>query len=210
MQGHPSRTRRKLLRIAGSAALVLVFVIVIWIDLTTGVWQQAVILSGIAAGVLTFLLTALFFERWMSGADHRRWYPVTHLALTDLLHTLGDEERSQLSRGVIVARAIDDAGDHAQVLEAIHSERRTITQVLVRWAGFLAASADVQGIMDHIAALALRLDAARDAVLEAEVTPENADAQAAMRASIEAANASIRGAVDEIEAVLHTFAKKQA
>lgn len=202
MPGQQPLRRRRVIQAAGLAALVLVFAVAIWIDLTTGLWQQAVILSGIAAGLLTFLLTALFFERWMAGADHRRWYPVTHLALTDLLHALGDEERSHFSRGIIVPRAVHDTGDHTTTLNAIHRERRAITHALARWSGFLAASADVQGLMDHVAELALLLDAARDAVLDAENAPGDDRARAAVRTALAAANSSIAGAAQEIEAAL--------
>lgn len=202
----PSRTRRRIAQIAGFIGLVAVFVIAIWIDLATGLWQQAVILSGIAAGLLTFLLTALFFERWMAGADHRRWYPVTHLALTDLLHALGDEQRSSFGRGEVVPRTIDVDGDHAAILDGIHDDRREITHALSRWAGFLAASADVQGVMDHVADLALQLDAARDAVIDAEAAPDDAAAEQRMRAAVQTVDDSIAGAVAEIEKALDAFA----
>lgn len=206
MQPQNTRTRRRTAQFIGLIAVLVLFVVAIWIDLTTGLWQQAVILSGIAAGLLTFLLTALFFERWMTGAEHRRWYPVTHLALTDLLHALGDEEHSHFSRGAIVARSIDAAAEHSVVLDAIHRERRAITHALSRWAGFLAASADVQDLMDRIAELALLLDAARDAVLDAETSPTSTDAQRHMDAAVQAANASIAGAVHEIERALAVVA----
>lgn len=206
MQAQSTRARRRIAQIIGFLAVVVVFVVAIWIDLATGLWREAVILSGIAAGLLTFLLTALFFERWMTGAEHRRWYPVTHLALSDLLHALGDEERSEFSRGLVVPRSIGDHGDHAAMLDAIHSERRAITHALARWAGFLAASADVQELMDRIAELALLLDTARDAVLDAENAPASADAQRSMDAAVRAANASIAGAVQEIERTLGVVA----
>lgn len=207
MLGEQPLRRRRVAQAAGLAALVLVFVVAIWIDLTTGLWQQAVILSGIAAGLLTFLLTALFFERWMAGADHRRWYPVTHLALTDLLHALGDEGRSHFSHGIIVPRTVDDSGDHTTILNAIHRERRAITHALARWSGFLAASADVQGLMDHIAELALLLDEARDAVLDAEDAPGDDHALAAVHTALTAVNDSIAGAVQEVEAALSGAAR---
>ncbi|MGP6170138.1 hypothetical protein ACTU6U_07340 [Microbacterium sp. A196] len=205
-----SRRRRKALQILGLVAIALLFVVALWIDLTTQVWQQAVILAGIAAGLLTFLLTALFFEQWMARSAHKRWFPVTHLALTDLLHALSDEERSEFSRGQIAARSIKNAGDHDSALVAIHHERRAITHALARWAGFLAASADVQELMDHIAELALLLDEARDAVLDAESAPTSAPAQDAMRAAIASADASIQAAVDSIQATLGAFTAQRA
>lgn len=210
MQVQRSRARRILIRGIGIAAVLLLTAVILWIDIATGLWQEAVVLSGIAAGLLTFLLTALFFERWMRTSDHRRWYPVTHLALTDLLHALGDEERSQFSRGVVIARTIGDTGGYAEILQSIHDERRAVSHALARWAGFLAASADVQSLMDRTATLALRLDSARDAVLDAEGAPSNPDSQNIMRAAIGAANASIRGAMAEIETTLERFAKQHS
>lgn len=201
-QQQKKRQRRRIAQIAGALVLVLAFVITIWVDLTTGVWQQAVILSGIAAGLLTFLLTALFFERWMANADHRRWYPVTHLALTDLLHALADEERSHFGRGVIVPRTIDVRDDHESVLATIVTERRMLSHALARWAGFLAASADVQTLMDHIARLALLLDEARDAVLDAETEPADAMAQAAMTEALRTVDNAIGASVAEIQETL--------
>jgi len=206
MPTRQARRRRRNAQLTSVAVLVLVFAVVIWIDLTTGLWQHAVILSGIAAGLLTFLLTALFFEQWMARSAHRRWFPVTHLALTDLLHALGDEERSEFSRGVVVPRSIDALGDHDSVLAAIHTERRAIAHALARWVGFLAASADVQDLMDRTAELPLLLDDARDAVLHAESSPADAAAQQSMHSALAAVNASIRAVVDEIEATLGTIA----
>lgn len=202
MRDQKARRRQSIVRILGFTALVVVFVGAIWIDLATGVWQQAVILSGIAAGLLTFLLTALFFERWMAGADHRRWLPVTHLALTDLLHALGDEERSELSRGIVVPRSIDPDAGHDAVLAGIHRDRREISHALARWSGFLSASADAQTLMDHVAQLALLLDEARDAVIDADDAPEDVALRDTARARVHAVNASIAAAAAEIERTL--------
>lgn len=202
MSAQKARSRRRMIQAIGFIVLVLAFGVVVWIDLTTGLWQQAVILAGIAAGLLTFLLTSLVFERWMARAAHTQWFPVTHLALSDLLHSLGDEEHSEFSRGVVVPRSISSGVDHAATLASIHAERRATTHALARWAGFLAASADVQKLMDHIASLALLLDQARDAVIEAENAPANAPAQAEMDTAITSANEAIAAAVAEIEAIL--------
>lgn len=202
MHDPKARRRRRTGQVIGAIILIAVFTAAIWVDLATGLWQQAVILSGIAAGLLTFLLTALFFERWMAGADHRRWYPVTRLALTDVLHALGDEDSSQLSRGLVVPHTLNASDEHVHLLDEIHRLRRLITHALARWSGFLAASADVQGLMDHIAELALLLDGARDAALDAERDPADPAARAALRHQVGAVNASIRNAVDEIERAL--------
>lgn len=201
------RRRRRIAQLAGLLVVIGAFGITIWIDLTTGLWQQAVILSGIAAGLLTFVLTALFFERWMASADHRRWYPMTHLALTDLLHSLADEEKSHFGRGTITPRTLDAVGDYESVLATIVKERHRLSHALARWAGFLSASADVQALMDHIARLALLLDAARDAVLEAEAAPTDPAAQAAMGEALRTVDDAIRASAAEIEQTLEALHK---
>lgn len=67
-----ARLSRRMVRTLALAAGVVTMAVVIWIDVATGLWQQVVILSGIAAGLLTFLLTALFLDRWVARADHER------------------------------------------------------------------------------------------------------------------------------------------
>ncbi|UNK71113.1 hypothetical protein [Microbacterium sp. H1-D42] len=207
MEHQRMRRRRRLARIAGTAGVTALFVAAIWIDLATGIWQQAVIISGIAAGLLTFLLTSLFFDRWTANAAHQRWYPVTHLALTDLLHALCDDERSMVSRGVAVPRSITTAEttDHDAVLIAISEARRSVTDALARWAGFLASSADVRRLMDHIARLALQLDVARDAVLAAESAPTDRAAHDSMTGALTAADRTMNDATAEIEQTLRAL-----
>ncbi|HET8927855.1 MAG TPA: hypothetical protein VFN24_08520 [Microbacterium sp.] len=155
------------------AALALVAVI-LWIDIATGLWQDYVILSGLAAGVVTFILTALIVDRVISRSTHRRWAPVTRLALTDLLHTLADEEGSEIAHGKVVPRLIDPiAGDApsrtlAELRESIVTERRTLTDAIALWSTFLASSADATELLDNAAEVAERLDLIRDAALGAE------------------------------------------
>lgn len=212
MSNKTARRRRKVLQIIGLVVIALLFVGALWLDVNTNLWQQAVILAGIAAGLLTFLLTALFIDHWTARSAHQRWLPVTRLALTDLLHALSDEERSEISRGEIVARSMKSSytSDHHELLAAIATERHQITHALARWAGFLAASADVQDLMDHIAELALLLEEARDAVLKAEKAPNSSPAQEAMHASIAAVDGSIQSAVNSIEETLGTFTRQRA
>lgn len=201
-----ARARMRAVRLTGFIITSLAIAVVIWIDVATGLWQQAVVLSGIAAGLLTFLLTSVCIERWMSAAAHRRWYPVTRLALTDLLHGLADEERSHLARGRVLPRRIDESDDHETLLHSIHTQRRTITHALARWTGFLAASADVQPLMDRIAELALLLDAAQDAVLSAEQQQTEASTQERMRAAVAAVDTAIAATTVEIERTLERLA----
>src|SRR5690606_9685424 len=123
-----------------AALIILGGLVVLWLDFKTGLWQEIVILSGIVAGLFTFFMTALYIESWMARANHRRWQPVTRLALTDLLHSLADEEKSEISRDEVVARSFDPASDPAALLDQVVIERRQITESLARWSSFLAAS----------------------------------------------------------------------
>lgn len=209
------RSGRALLHLAGIAAVVLLSVIVIWIDVATGLWQDTVILSGIAAGLLTFVLTAVFFDRWMARGDHDRWLPVTSLALTDLLHTLADDDASELSRGKVVPRrlsvpAVIRRDDAEVLLHAVVVERREISEVLSRWSGFLAASADVRPLMVHIAETAGCLDRIRDNALEYEAAaPESEnETQSALVRTVDEYHRVVAAAVSELEALLDRVARQ--
>ena len=81
--------------VIGALALI---VIILWIDISTGFWQEIVILSGLAAGLVTFLLTTVFIGRFHQRSIEKRWEPVTHMALTSLLHQLAGKKHSDLSR----------------------------------------------------------------------------------------------------------------
>src|SRR5690606_11870045 len=155
------------------AALALVAVI-LWIDIATGLWKDYVILSGLAAGVVTFILTALIVDRVIARSTHRRWAPVTRLALTDMLHALADDDASEVARGRIVPRLIEPIGPHASaesltaLRHAIVDERRLLAGAIALWSTFLASSADATEVLDQAAEIAERLDLIRDAALEAE------------------------------------------
>lgn len=157
-----------------AAILTLIcLVAIVWLDVHSGFWQEMVILSGVAAGLVTFLLTAFFLDDAVARREHRKWFPVTRLALTDLLHTIADDAHSDLLRRRIVARTLPTAvqantADLDSLLQSVIIERDEITAVLARWAQFLSSSADVTDLMVHIAALAEHLDRVRDEVLEIE------------------------------------------
>lgn len=183
------------------AGLILVGALaVLWLDFKTGLWQEIVILSGIVAGLFTFLMTALFIESWMARASHNRWQPVTRLALIDLLHALADEEESEIARGRIVPRSLDP-DDHGRLLHRLVEERRQVTEALARWSSFLAASADVQQLMIHIARLGEQLDVIRDAVIESEASPGPEGRREVERLTGDF-NATAAAAVDEIRGLL--------
>lgn len=114
MGNNSTKTRTMLLRITIVIFLLAMIVFVIWLDIARGWWAETVILSGIASGILTFFLTALFIERWMANREHRKWVPVTRLALSDILHAMADDDQSDISRGRIVARSLKiPAHEHA-------------------------------------------------------------------------------------------------
>lgn len=205
----PHSRGRTLLHLAGITAAVVLVAIVIWIDVATGLWQDTVILAGIAAGLLTFVLTAVFLDRWIAQNDHNRWLPVTRLALTDLLHGLADDESSELSRGMVVPRRLAVAevmrpSDTEALLHAIVAERREISEVLSRWAGFLAASADVRPLMVHMAGIAECLDRIRDDALEYETAPpgsQDGDRTDLLR-TVDEYHHAVEGAIGELATLL--------
>lgn len=199
---------RRALNIIASALVVVFMVLVVWLDLRSSFWQEAVILSGIAAGILTFFLTALFLERWMANREHEKWLPVTRLALTDLLHTIADDDASDVKRDHVVPRELEmptvlDKATLTKLLHQVIVEREEISTTLARWAEFLAASADVQDLMVHVARLAQSLDDVRDAVLtvESQMGKQNGPSPQAvsnLRVAIAAFNTANDGIIQEI------------
>lgn len=138
----------------------------------------------------------------MARADHERWLPVTRIALTDILHALSDEERSEITRGIVVPRQLnveDPAGNDP--LTRIHDERIELTATLQTWAAFLAASADVQKLMIHVAQIAGLLDELRDSIVELERTGSSSGTSQVTELT-EQYNLAVASAVAEIEAIL--------
>jgi hypothetical protein len=176
------RSGARLLRVAAIAGALVLIGLILWIDVTTAVWQEVVILSGLAAGLVTFLLTVLVLDKVIARSTARRWDPVNRLALTEFLHAIADDDRSEISRGHIVARALPGIDRtealHPQLVdlrERILEERALLSDVLSRWTDFLASSGDNEEVLRHVAGVALHLDRARDAALVAELdaSPEN-------------------------------------
>ena len=52
----------------GAFALVAV---ILWLDISTGVWSEVVILSGLAAGLVTFILTVMVLDRVVARSTAR-------------------------------------------------------------------------------------------------------------------------------------------
>lgn len=223
MAHHRAVARAK--NIAVGVTAVAVIAAIIWIDLTTGVWNDLVILSGLAAGLVTFLLTVLVLDRVVERMTERRWAPVSRLALTEFLHALADDDRSEISRGLIVPRLLpaldiaeDIAGDIAEdrdpELDRLHAlreqivvERGLLAEVLSRWAQFLSSAGGNEQVLRHVAEIAMRLDQVRDSTLEVErvvAGPAAGDARstayAGLNAEIERCNAAMLALEAELRA----------
>lgn len=203
------------------SAIVLIAV-VIWIDVTTAVWQELVIISGLAAGLVTFLLTSVFLDRFIQRSTQRHWAPVTRLALTEILHQLADETHSDLSHGHITPRqlpTLEATGDARSLLTSTENLRSTVVQershistVLGTWWNFLSAISDTDGTIRHVADVALLFERVRDASLELDTIVNRAQQQAldddshhalaVLNAQILACNASIGHIVTEISSQL--------
>lgn len=192
------------------AALVTILVI-IWVDIATGFWNEMVILSGLAAGLVTFLLTVLVLDKIVARETERRWAPVNRLALSEFLHAIADEEHSEISRGHVVARrfSFEAPDEDAALTAALHrlreqvvEERTRVADPISRWAQFLTASGDNEQVLRHVADFAFQLDGVRDTALEVE----EALGDAALRerllgelvAQIEGSNATMLSLVNEL------------
>lgn len=216
-------------RIAAIVGAFVLIGVIVWIDVTTSLWQELVVLSGLAAGLVSFLLTALVIDRVMERSNERRWAPVTRLALTEILHGLADDERSEPSRGLIVARSLSlpvgslgtpnaerlPAELH-RLREGVAAEREGLAATLGVWSSFLASSERGAGVMRRIATVALQLEAVRDASLEVDaallrqsapkntpsLVPDVAVVIADLRNEIESTNSALAAVAHEIEAEL--------
>lgn len=212
---HRGSTGRRFFSAFGIIGSVVVIGIILWLDIATGVWQELVVLSGLAAGLVTFLLTALIVDRVVSRSNAKRWAPVTRLALTEFLHDLADEKRSEISIGQIVARQLPqlpeettDAELPAQLQhlrKVIVSERKQLSASLSRWAQFLASSGDNEAVLRHVANIALELDLLRDQTLSFDELRTFEDSKS-LNLLIEQCNGRFASLVNELEARLRISA----
>lgn len=174
---HTASAIRTVLHIATAIAALILIGVIIWLDVFTSIWQDMVILSGLAAGFVSFLLTTVFVNRFLQRQLEARWAPVTHMALTSILHQLADEEHSDLSRGEITPRtlSVPTATDQhklkrelAQLRKQVLKEQNHLSGVLGTWSNFLTSTGDNTDILRSAAELALQLDQVRDVALEVE------------------------------------------
>lgn len=173
----PARLTRSAVQILTALGALVLIAIIIWIDISTTLWQEMVILAGLAAGLVSFLLTTVFVNRFHQRQLEARWAPVTHMALTSVLHHLADERHSDLSRGVIRPRTLNaptakDSASMQRELEKLRQqvlkEQNHLTSILGTWSEFLTSTGDNTDILRSTAELALQLEQVRDAALAAE------------------------------------------
>lgn len=175
--GNTARISRSAGQVVTALGALALIAIIIWIDISTTIWQEMVILAGLAAGLVSFLLTSVFINRFHQRQLEARWEPVTHMALTSVLHHLADEKHSDLSRGEITPRAftVPAAADpltlHRELeklRQQVLKEQNHLSTVLGTWSEFLTSTGDNTDILRSTAELALQLEQVRDAALEAE------------------------------------------
>lgn len=209
---HREPPLRRALHIAGIVGAIAVIIVVLWLDIATGVWQDLVVLSGLAAGLVTFLLTVLVVDRVVARSNARRWAPVTRLALTEFLHGLADEDQSEIARGVIVPRTLppldptlpvsDRAAQLHELRELVVTERQHLSNALSHWVEFLAASSGSNDVLLHVADVALQLDRIREATLDLEREPNATTAS--LNAAIRTCNESFEALTTELREQLET------
>lgn len=149
----------KVFRVALALVATAMVVVTVWVDISTDLWREYVVLSDLAAGIVTFALIALVIDRLIARATHERWAPVTRVALGDLRRRLVAEDSPDEFLAVRRLPTPDeDPRTLDELIEAAAAERDALAGVLARWASFLSASADVLNIMDAIAEVSERLD----------------------------------------------------
>lgn len=203
--------RQSILKIASFVGGGLMIVVIVWIDVATGIWQNLVILSGLAAGFVSFFLTTLVLRSLVARATAKRWAPVNRIAIVEFLHAIADDERSEIAHGVIVPRRLpaavgrqgspELAAELRALRETVAAERSALSEALSRWAEFLTTTGDNEEVLQHVARIAFQLDRVRDAAIELEAHPSDA-AELALGAEIADCNEHFALLVDELQARL--------
>jgi|SRR5690625_4676189 len=204
----------KLMRVLLAASAIIVVAVIIWVDVNTELWQKYVVISGLAGGLVTFVLTALVLDRIVARSTHERWVPVTRLALGDLRRRLTSDTRQDGT--AMVTRLTLSSGDAEALrglVEQAAAERDELTSVLARWSAFLSASADATAVMDAIADAAERLDnidsIASDALREGQPSDVM---RVALQTEIDGYHSTGDDLLREIDATLraHTAERRRA
>ncbi|MGF3056270.1 hypothetical protein [Microbacterium sp. YY-01] len=213
-KNHGEAWRRMRHFVAVASAFVIIGVI-LWIDIATGIWQELAVVSGLAGGLVSFLLTVTVLDRILQRQTERRWAPLNRIALSDFLHTLADDE-SEITPGPPAARtlpAVQSAVGTSELAEEMRRLRQTVVderdrlaRVLSSWAGFLASSGDYEAILTHTADIAWSLDRVRDATLRVDAAGASHDevqhALDDLSDRIEQCNRSFAAVIPELRARL--------
>lgn len=202
--------RQRLIHIVILAGVVVLSAIILYVDIATGWWGETVILSGMAAGLVTYLVTSLVVDRLIHSEESERWSPVTRLAIGDILHTLIDDEASGAMSGTVVPRSLDApqhfTKENIKLLsQAVVTERDDLAASLAKWASFLVAEGDVQDLIVVLSDTAQELDDVRVAInawRTSRASDKNQD-EAAVRKEISEYNERIDAAVQESQKVLN-------
>ncbi|MHA3682692.1 hypothetical protein ACXR2W_00305 [Leucobacter sp. HY1908] len=196
-----------------AGGLILIGVIV-WVDVATGLWQDVVILSGLAAGLVMFILTTVVLNRLTERGVAKRWAPMNRLAITEFLHAIVDDDASEVARGHFVARTLKlPAQLGPESLKGLRhqvvNERRALSDALSRWTQFLTSSGDNEEILLHVANVSLYFDAVRDATLAIEhhsdsgTTASRTELATALEATVAACNEHSSALVAELQSRVH-------
>src|SRR5690625_4342981 len=204
----------KLLRVLLAASAIIVVGAIIWVDVNTDLWQKYVVISGLAGGLVTFVLTALVLDRIVARSTHERWIPVTRLALGDLRRRLTADTR-QDGTAMVTRLSLGSGDDDALrgLVQQAAAERDELTSALARWSAFLSASADATATMDAIADAAERLDnidtIATDAVRDGELSD---GMRVALQKEIDAYHSTGDDLLREVDTTLqaHTAERRRA
>lgn len=207
--------RRLTLQMSGVIAVLALIIVVIVVDIHTSLWQELVILSGLVAGVITFLLTTFFIDRILQRSQRARQAPLRRLALVELLHALADDNHSQLMRGILRVRQLPDpTANHSKELSArvesilaqASDERKTLAQLLGVWAGFLTSTDHYEELVQQIADNALELERVQEAAVALEEKLVGGAGHqtelAELAGAVTRANAGIRELADQLEQAL--------
>lgn len=210
-------TRKRIQQTAAVVGGLIVVVVIVWLDIATGIWQELVILSGLAAGLVTFILTVVVMGHVFEKRTARRWAPINRLAITEFLHAIVDDDRSEIAHGKFVPRSLtlptallgpggsalssEMNSELALLREQVVAERTALSDALSRWTGFLASSGDNEGVLRHIASIALHLDLVRDSSMSFEANRTEASL-ASLRDTVAASNEHSSALVTELRARL--------
>ena len=209
------KSRARLRQLAAWVGAIAVITVIVWLDIATGTWNELVVLSGLAAGLVSFLLTVLVLDKVTARSAARKWAPVSRLALTEMLHALADDDQSEISQGLVVGRTLDPLEPTATLAQfddlrrSVLSERDSLTDVLSRWSQFLTSAGENEVILGHVATIALQLDRVRDLALEAENSSAPKDVEA-LNAAIDQCNSGLSALEDELRGRLAALTQLEA